>query len=72
MRGEAQNNVDSQQVGKTTVGALEKTMSNGDRSLSGGKPGELRAGRPEEIIPQISLFPQIPGYVDHHNPPVAF
>jgi hypothetical protein len=50
MRGEAQNNVDSQQVGKTTVGALEKTMSNGDRSLSGGKPGELRAGRPEEII----------------------
>jgi len=41
----AQNNVDTEQVGKTTVGSLEKTMSNEDRSLSGGAPGELEKGK---------------------------
>jgi RHS repeat-associated protein len=41
------NNVDNQQVGNTTVGSLERTMSNEDRSLStpkGGDPGELEKG----------------------------
>jgi RHS repeat-associated protein len=42
---QGQNNVDSDQIGKTTVGALERTMSNEDRSLSGGAPGELENGK---------------------------
>jgi hypothetical protein len=46
----AQNSssVDNNQVGKTTVGSLEKTMSNEDRSLStpkGGDPNELAKGK---------------------------
>jgi hypothetical protein len=40
-----QDRIDNEQVGKTTVGALEKTMSNEDRSLSGGAPGELDKGK---------------------------
>jgi hypothetical protein len=40
--------VDNEKVGNTTVGALEKTMSNEDRSLSTpkkGDPGELEKGK---------------------------
>jgi hypothetical protein len=40
-----QQNVDNQPVGKTTVGSLEKVMSNEDRSLSGGASGELEKGK---------------------------
>lgn len=42
------NNIDNEKVGKTTVGSLEKTMSNEDRSLStpkGGDPSELAKGK---------------------------
>lgn len=37
--------MDKKKVGKTTVGKLEKTMSNEDRSLSGGAAGQLANGK---------------------------
>lgn len=42
MKAQQQN---TETVGRTTVGALTKTMSNEDRSLSGGKPGQLVNGK---------------------------
>ena len=41
----AQQKTDNAVVGRTSVGALEKTMSNEDRSLSGGAPGQLEKGK---------------------------
>jgi hypothetical protein len=37
--------VENQRVGNTTVGNLEKTMTNEDGSLSGGPPGDLEKGK---------------------------
>ena len=44
-QAQQQGQQQSETVGKTTVGALSKTMSNEDRSLSGGASGQLVNGK---------------------------